>query len=314
MMSVNISAQTVGGINAETVNIYNGGSNSDFKILGGELKKYTGSAIKVTIPDNVVKIGEKAFAGMEQIKSVFIPDSVEIIGEGAFSECTGLTSVRISNSVKSLNGIFYKCTGLKTVNIPDSVTELSGTFSNCTGLTSITIPNSVTNIGAYTFFSCTSLETVVLSDSLKTIGIADNNMNGTFSNCINLRKISFPRSLKVIGSGAFSYSGLTEVNIPANVEIIGHKAFLSCENLVSATISNPNVKMGYGILWHCSNLTNVSAPGISDCFLRETPVWEGKCQRCGGKLSLFGCKYNKTYNTENCRTFQYLFKDYCTFL
>ncbi len=90
------------------------------------------------IPNGVTEIGEGAFYGMAELKSITIPGSVTSIGEEAFSS-TGLTSITIPNSVAEIGKYaFEECTGLTTITIPSSVTSIGNkAFQNCTGLTSI---------------------------------------------------------------------------------------------------------------------------------------------------------------------------------
>lgn len=52
----------------------------DFLIINGVLQKYIGKDSEVSIPDNVVEIGKRAFKECEHITSVTIPSSVKIIG------------------------------------------------------------------------------------------------------------------------------------------------------------------------------------------------------------------------------------------
>lgn len=105
----------------------------------------------VTIPDSVTKIGNSTFKGCCSLTSVTIPNSVTSIGGSAFSWCIGLTSIIIPNSVTEIGDYaFEDCSGLTSVTIPNGVTEISeGAFSGCSGLTSVTVPNSTTNIGCY---------------------------------------------------------------------------------------------------------------------------------------------------------------------
>ena len=57
-----------------------------------------------------------------------------------------------------------------------------------------------------------------------------------FKGCESLYSIVIPVGVKVIGSAAFSHSGLREVVIPDTVEELGESAFCECRNLHSALI------------------------------------------------------------------------------
>ena len=54
-----------------------------------------------------------------------------------------------------------------------------------------------------------------------------------FSGCKNLKKISIPVSVEIIGLAAFSDSGIESIHLPANLKTISTAAFSGCTNLKS---------------------------------------------------------------------------------
>ena len=175
---------------------------SDFIIEDGVLIKYTGNGGDVVIPENVEKIGRKAFLCDIGITSVIIPDTVKIIEENVFSGCANLTAVKLSNCIERLE---------------------FGTFSSCTSLTSIVIPESVRIIGNGVFAGCTSLETFTIGDNIKSIGTQ------AFFACKNLKAVNIPESAFPLGMDAFSYcKNLKELSING---YIVRKNFGEVENL-----------------------------------------------------------------------------------
>lgn len=183
---------------------------------------------EVIIPDKdvgeygnlkVFGIGDRAFAGCNEITSMVIPSSITEIGKDAFFGCDSLTSVYISdlaawcnisfgNSIANplyyTHKLYLNETLITDLVIPEGVIEIKAhAFAYCRSLTSVTIPDSVTSIGEYAFGYCYSLTSVMISD-----------------NVIN------------IGSYAFSFcTSLTSVIIPAGVESIGERAFFYCSKL-----------------------------------------------------------------------------------
>ena len=133
---------------------------------------YGNEFTKLTLGDNVAKIGSYAFTGCTSLTSITIPDSVTSIGEYAFSSCDALTSITIPDSVTSIGKYaFYSCDALTSITIPDSVTSIGkSAFYGCTSLTSITIPDSVTSIGEWAFRDCSSLTSITIPDSVTSIG------------------------------------------------------------------------------------------------------------------------------------------------
>ena len=207
-----------------------------------------------TVPNSVISIGNKAFAGCSGLKSVSIPNSVTSIGGYAFSGCSGLTSVTIPNSVTSIGGgAFYYCIVLTSVTIPNSVTSIgSYAFCYCRGLTSVTIPNSVTSIGDHAFDGCSGLTFVTFPNNVTLIS------DFSFSGCSGLTSVTIPNSVTSIGSYAFfGCTGLTSVTIPNSLTSIGFRAFSSCSGLTSLTIPSSVTSIGEYAFSSCLTLTEI---------------------------------------------------------
>jgi len=63
------------------------------------------------------------------------------------------------------------------------------------------------------------IKTVSISQGITSIG------SSAFVMCANLTSVSIPSSVKTIGDGAFTYTGLKTVTIPSSVTSIGYAAF-----------------------------------------------------------------------------------------
>ena len=138
---------------------------------GTKLLNYPGGKVdeKYTIPDGVTGIGDNAFYGSVNLKSIAIPSSVTIIGSSAFDGCKNLSGITIPDGVTSIGvGTFYGCTNLSSINIPDSVISIEhSAFQNCLSLTNITIPNSATSIKGGAFSGCKNTMFNVKSEAMK---------------------------------------------------------------------------------------------------------------------------------------------------
>lgn len=87
---------------------------------------------EVIIPDRdvgeegklkVFGIGDRAFAGCNEITSIVIPNSITEIGEYIFEGCKNLVKAAINCNILTLKaGIFSGCTSLSMIDIPNSVT------------------------------------------------------------------------------------------------------------------------------------------------------------------------------------------------
>jgi hypothetical protein len=50
---------------------------------------------KITLPSNVMHIGEKAFSNCKSLKELVVPETVSVMGRFAFAGCTALTELKI---------------------------------------------------------------------------------------------------------------------------------------------------------------------------------------------------------------------------
>ena len=98
------------------------------------------SISKVTIPDGVKAVGEKAFFGCDQLKTATLPKNLKVIGLGAFESCAALTDVTIPDGVTTIGeSAFYFCSSLKELTIPASVTTIGdAAFACCDRLRTVT--------------------------------------------------------------------------------------------------------------------------------------------------------------------------------
>ncbi|MDE5959821.1 MAG: leucine-rich repeat domain-containing protein [Muribaculaceae bacterium] len=120
------------------------------------------------------------------------------------------------------------------ITIPDSVDIGSGVIlpvkeignhalMDSKELHSVKLPPTIVKLGFLTF--CRSgIETLDLSETK----IIDTN-NGMCGECVNLRQVYFPESLRSFGSEAFSGSGIEEMTLPDNIQYIFSECFQGSE-------------------------------------------------------------------------------------
>ena len=203
------------------------------------------------IPEEVIAIGDGAFAGAAFLESVTIPDMLITIGKNAFTECVSL----------------------KHVTIPDRVSIIDDfAFHGCESLESIKLGRKVANVGSGVFDECFLLseaEVHYLNSVIKAIdGVLYSKDGKNLWRCLPGVKgaITIPNGVEIIGDGAFYQCPyITSVTIPSGVESIGASAFWSCSSLESVEIPNSVTSIGNYAFSGCTSLNSVNIPnGLSE--------------------------------------------------
>ena len=179
----------------------------------------------VTIPSSIKTWEPFSFAKCENLKNIILTDELTNIGAYAFSEtavdCIFIPmSIKFSNNTSTdfvireinednesngkianqyVNGAFNNCEKLSSVIFEDGIEDISfASFHNCPLLKKITIPSSVTKM-KYAFAGCTSLEEAYIENGvqLPAINGRNDNFDGSFSGCENLKILEVPEGIEL---------------------------------------------------------------------------------------------------------------------
>ena len=257
-------------INAQVVNICNG-SNSNFEIVAGVLKKYNGSSVDIVIPEGVVAIADEAFKDNGFLNSVRFPLSLKEIGYRAFASCYSLKSIHIPDNVTYIGcEAFMFCSELKNVILPKELKYVTqGIFYYCTALENINIPSPVKSIDANAFYNCKSLNNVQLSTSLEEIN------EGAFAGCHSLKSIIIPENVTFIGA-----AGVKEH--PRNFIL----PFGGCNSLAEIEYpSNLSADCFIGSAWYDNYKEDLSKRICPACKTKLS-FFGNKCKKCGKKYEI----------------------------
>ena len=226
----------------------------DFICDGQVLKKYTGTSLKVIIPDNIKIIDENAFKD-SRLEEIIFNDSLEEINDYAFRNC----NFKILNFPKSLKKIgkfafscnknlknivlneklqiideyaFLDCCELKRISLPDIKVIRKGTFYNCKSLKMVDSKN-IEQIDEYAFYNCKSLTKFINLGNVNTI-----KMNA-FSFC-GFKKLNLS-NVNILGDNTFSGNNLLKsILIGSTLHTIGVGSFSNCKCLLKFIVSNKN--------------------------------------------------------------------------
>lgn len=241
--------------NEGTLTIWGYGSiaNSAFNNVGRQIKT-------VAIKEGITSIGEKAFFNKKDIVSVSLPESLNTIENWAFYGCKGLEKINLNN-VEEIGGCAFEfCTKLKNFGsfcTDKTVSIHTGAFSN-SGIESLYIPENVKLIEGSTgssgvFASCESLKKVTVNTNYIS--------SEAFKSCKNLSSVNFGNKVETIGNSAFAYAGIVNLVVPENVSFIGASAFVRCEKMISADLSNSSVTIiPDDCFCYCTKLKSIELP------------------------------------------------------
>ena len=248
------------------------------KVFGVPVKKIDNYALytlkkleRVVLPNELVVIGNSAFAGDNLLQNIEFPDTLVYIGEYAFIGCA-FSEIKIPESVLYIGNAAFSATrdlasivvetgnaryhsenncivetatktivaGCMNSIIPDNGSvEIIGreAFRGCSGLESIVFPDSVHTIGDSAFLGCDGLTSIELKFSVRNIG-AD-----AFSGCSNLQDVSMTRCMiYYIPEGMFSgCDSLKNMVLPISINEIRERAFSFCTALESIEFRSENI-------------------------------------------------------------------------
>ena len=202
----------------------------------------------IVIPSNlggypVTKIDSLSFHNRSDITGIEIPDSVVTINSSAFSGCSNVKTLVIGKSVATISELaFNSCFNIESLTVSSENTKFFSKDNCLIEKSSKTLVKGCIN-------------SIIPSDgSVTKIGY------GAFQYCTGLSEITIPNTVTSIGGYAFSFSGLTVVDLPVSVTEISMQAFAYCPNLETVSISGPISMLSYGAFGDCSSLKILVLP------------------------------------------------------
>ena len=210
----------------------------------------------VTIPSSITKLDKHLFY-VTSLKSVTIPNTLTEIGNSAFAACSKLSTVNLGSGLKTIdNYAFEGCVALTSITFPTSLKTISvGAFSDCSGLTSLTIPESLEVLES-AFSGCFNIKTLVW-----------NAKNFTTNGGIpteNITKVTLGNNVQTIPDNFLLHSQISTISFPSTVKTIGTLAFNNCANLTSVSIPNGCYVKSYAFS-SCPSLQSVTIPATISC-------------------------------------------------
>ena len=252
----------------------------------------------ITIPENVISVGQKAFTTCSALTSVIwnakqctdfreqpfpltltsftIGDSVQHIPAYLCYKQSNLTSFSLPKSVKSIgSSAFFGCTSLNSIhgNL-DSIGDYA--FYDCTSLNSI--KGEVTYIGNYAFYGCTSLSSISLAEALTFIG------NEAFTNCSSLDTIVW--NVKSFATDGWNLpfknicTQIKSFTFGDSVEEIPYHICYGMSSLATVSLGESITSIADEAFYGCSSLTTIELPN------HLTTIGKGVFNGCSSLISV----------------------------
>lgn len=162
----------------------------------------------LTLPDGIVKIGNRAFGG-SKITDITLSDALIEIDDYAFCECRELTSLVLPDGITKIGKYAFDDSQLETINLPDSITEIGDcAFYNC-DVAVTSLPAGVTELRNQVFRSNENLTEFTFHENIEKVHYV------AIAYCNNLTKITFKGTPASIDSTAFKDNdSLATINVP----------------------------------------------------------------------------------------------------
>lgn len=193
---------------------------------------------QVVLPNLCYFSGSHTFFGCKSLKSIVLPNNVSYIPKATFYNCFSLTDINLMSSITNIGDFaFTNCLKLSAFSELIHLESYGTAAFAATSIKKFKFPDNKEDIPAEAFYGCKYLEISELPMCIRTIG------DGAFYECKKLTHINFEKyiHLESIGKEAFYGSGLeSEVNLPASLNYIGHRAFV--DTGVTRLVINSNIK------------------------------------------------------------------------
>ncbi|MBR3796612.1 MAG: leucine-rich repeat domain-containing protein [Clostridia bacterium] len=229
----------------------------------------------VVLSQNLTDIGS-AFKNCTALEEIILPESVQYLGS-AFEGCTALQNVTLPDSLTVIQyNAFKGCTSLRNLTLPSGIKKIwARAFEGCTSLTEIHFPSSLESLGESAFKNCVNLERfnypVGLKQGRDYLGVVEyylsdqwytwvDQTEGPFEGCPKITSIAIPEGISHVAPFLFADSAIRSISFPSTLRSIGSCAFANCQNLREIRIPDHVTDLETFAFANCKNVTNVKLP------------------------------------------------------
>lgn len=176
--------------------------------------------------------------GQQVTGDFYLPSTVHRINDNVFYYCPGMTAFHIPNSVDTIGKVFGTKSECSTYYYEGTVAEWCAMVHT----------DGLRFVQHTLYINGDDLTDVVLPDNIEKVP------EHLFHGVVNLKKVTIPQSVRVIGESAFSGTGLTEVSGGANVRRYEKDCFEGSKQLRKITIPRETEYVGDYAFWVIDSL------------------------------------------------------------
>ena len=181
-------------------------------------KKFNNKKVKIELPDNIVEIGEAAFASNSVITAVTFGTNpanskLKTIGTKAFYEAGLVENPQFPNGLEELGEASFAKNKLTSIKLPDDIKRIHGHVFAYNEITEFDF-GAYKNAKGRRWFRSTELVPGIPA------GILRNN---------KLQKVNLPTAAGIwsIGANAFAINDIRELTLPSNFTVMYSNAFFN---------------------------------------------------------------------------------------
>lgn len=213
---------------------------------------FMGKAREAVLDEDGNETGEYDYTGCSTIQKIVLPESCVTVDTSSFANLYDLAEVNLENVQKIGNGAFAYA-GAK-------LSESEGLELTFSALTSITATDPTIKDGVKTENGNGPFAFVKIA---KATFETETSMKGrVFCETAYLGEVVLPDGVTVLPKELFAFSPITEITIPATVEVMNDSVFEGCLSLTKVTFEEGSVlkTMDYYAFYNCISLTDLVLP------------------------------------------------------
>jgi len=209
----------------EKLRTFNIAENSIFEFSNGALidttnRKLVFGTSDAIITNDISTVAAYAFAGCEDLTSMYVPANVTHLSTETFSGCTSLANITFEDGITTIGSqCFYRCQSLHEINLPNTLQRIETNAFGESVIKKLVIPASVTYLGLNICLGCKELEEVTIlnpNPSADFMLVTIDGVRKLFEGCTKLTKINVAWSEDVILGSEETFWGAPNDNVVIN--------------------------------------------------------------------------------------------------